>query len=448
MLAQSIVALSMTAFAAVNAVPVAESHARRAIDLTRRDIADVQVGSTIGSQSGAYVGATVADSGDIDAEVAAKLGHLLGLDLKTDVGLGKLLHGLLPSLFNKRDIINTDIGATVGSKTSANVGAVVKDNLDTSVDVDAKVGRLLGLDVNANLGLGKLLKNILSLGGLIHKRDDVTLDLDARIASLLATDVGVRANLADILYQLTHLDVSINAKRDLVNTDINADVAGIKTGVDATIKNNLDTSANVDLDAGRLAQAKANLNLGLGRLLKSVFGLLGVHSKRDLVSLDVDATLANLLNADAEAKVQVQNFITALLSANVNVKRSLVDGTVLASADENGINSGTVVSAAGATAGVGELINKDGVAAGAKLDSDLADADVEALLNKNGLATGATVSSGDVNAGLGLIASSSGDVSTGVVANVGNLVSADGSIDLGLAKLLHGLLGGIISAHN
>ncbi|GAA5909367.1 uncharacterized protein JCM6883_005855 [Sporobolomyces salmoneus] len=284
MLVKTAFTLSLAALA--TAAPLQRE--RRQIDLTKRgDIVNADVVANLGKHSGAAVQAVVSGAGDVTADVDAKLGHLLSLDTNLSLGLGRLLKGLLGGLLGKRDlenvvaelvkrgdIVNADIGAQVGKNTNADIKAIVSGTGDVVADVDAKIGHLLSLDTNVSLGLGKLLRAL--LGGLLGKRD------------------------------LTSEELYKRANDDLVNVDLDSTIGhNSHADVSAVVGGDLDTEVDADVKLGHLLGLDANVSLGLGKLLKALFG---PHHKRDLTAsvkgnvagivTDTEATLSSATGLD------------------------------------------------------------------------------------------------------------------------------------------------------
>ncbi|GAA5988309.1 hypothetical protein JCM5350_002851 [Sporobolomyces pararoseus] len=376
MLVKSALTLSLVALA--TAAPLQES--RRSIDLSKRgDILNTDINAQLGKHSGADVSAVISGSGDITADVDAKLGHLLGLDANVSLGLGRLLKGLLGGLLGKRDltlaieelskrsdIVNTQIGTTIGKNSGANVGAVVAGNGDITADVDAKLGHLLGLNADVSLGLGRLLKGL--LGGLLGRRDLSSEELYKR-----ANDDLVNVNLDSTIGRNSHLDAS------------------------ATVGKSLDTDVQLDTKLGHLLSLDANASLGLGKLLR---GLLTLHHKRALI----ESETAALLN-------------------------------------EHGLASGVTASVGSAVnAGAGVIATADGVLAGVKGNVGQITTDTEAALTKEGLAAGSYVATDKSVVGAGLIANKDG-VDAGLVASLGKILGV--KVDAKTTPILRGLLGGL-----
>ncbi|GAA5881288.1 hypothetical protein JCM16303_000112, partial [Sporobolomyces ruberrimus] len=374
MLVQTAFAISLAALA--TAAPLQEG--RRSIDFSKKsDIVNTDISAALGKHSGADVSAVVSKTGDITADVDAKLGHLLGLDANVSLGLGRLLKGLLGGLLGKRDltlsieelvkrgdIVNADVSAALGKHSGADVSAIVSKTGDITADVDAKLGHLLGLDANVSLGLGRLLKGL--LGGLLGKRE------------YTSEELYKRAN--DDLVDVT-LDSTIGHKSH--------------ANVDATVAKNLDIAADVDAKLGHLLGLKVDAGISLSSLLK---GLLGIH-KRALIdsataaTIDqtgvnagsyvasgssvagvgllsgkngIDAGLITQLGDLLSIKVDAQTtpILRGILAGLGIHKRALVDSATAATIDQTGVNAGSYVASGSSVAGVGLLSGKNGIDAG------------------------------------------------------------------------------------
>ncbi|GAA5829133.1 hypothetical protein JCM3766R1_000987 [Sporobolomyces carnicolor] len=349
-------------------------------------------------------------------------------------------------LSKRSDIVNVDVGTTIGKNSGANVGAVVAGNGDITADVDAKLGHLLGLDANVSLGLGKLLKGL--LGGLLGKRD-----IEFAVAEL--------------------------AKRaDIVNANVGAQI-GKNSGanVGAVVSGSGDITADVDAQLGHLLSLDTNLSLGLGKLLRGLLG--GLLGKREFTSeelykranddlvdvnlgstigknshadasvtvgksldteVDADVKLGHLLSLDANASLGLGKLLRGLLG--IHHKRALVDSDVAALLNEHGLATGVTASVGSAiNAGVGAIATAEGVAAGVKGNVGQIVTDTEATLTKEGLNLGSYVATDKSVVGAGLLSSKDG-IDAGVVAKLGNLLGV--KVDAKTTPILRGLLGGLL----
>ncbi|GAA5843437.1 hypothetical protein JCM5353_006960 [Sporobolomyces roseus] len=268
MLFKSFTVLSVAALAV--AAPLGQE--RRSIDFSKRgNLVDADVNALVGKHTSAEVAATVSKAGDITADIDAKVGkHLLDLGIDANIGLGRLLRGLLGGLFHKRDeivsieelakrsgdILNTDIDASIGHKTKASVDAVLTKSGELTADVDAKVGRLLGLNLDANVGLGRLLRGLF---GYHHKRDDITLLSDIELSHLLSTNVDLRVGLSQLLHSLLNVNVDADiSKRSTIESTTAAvlNEHGLAAGSLSTVGD------DVSVAAGAIANSQA-VNAGL-----------------------------------------------------------------------------------------------------------------------------------------------------------------------------------------
>ncbi|GAA5960171.1 hypothetical protein JCM3765_002495 [Sporobolomyces pararoseus] len=406
MLVKTAFALSVAALA--TAAPLQES--RRSVDLAKRsDIVDTAVGTTIGKNSGAAVVATVSDSGDVDAEVAAKLGNLLGLDTKASLGLSSLLKSLLTVHHKRDDIVNSQTGVTVGKNSGAAASVVVGGNLDTDVDVDAKLGHLLGLNADVSLGLGSLLKNL--LGGLLGKRDLSSEELYKR-----ANDDLVDVGLGSTIGKNSHADAS------------------------ATVGKNLDTQVDVDSKIGNLLGLKLDAGVSISNLLKS---LLTIHHKRDDISLGSNLDILHLIETNASLRLGLSQLLSQLVHIDIKTKRSVVESSTVASADSNGVVAATSATVGSAIdAGAAVVANANGVYTEVKGDVGNISTDTQAALSASGLNLGSYVKDSNSVVGAGFLSSKDG-TSTGLVAQLGNLLGVE--VNAQTTPILRGILSGLIS---
>ncbi|GAA6012846.1 hypothetical protein JCM11491_006198 [Sporobolomyces phaffii] len=405
MLVKTAFALSVAALA--TAAPLQES--RRSIDLSQRDLVNTQVGATAGKNSGAYLGAVVGNSGDVDVATDVRLGHLLGLDANASLGLGKLLKGLLGGLVKRDNIVDTNVGASLGKHSGANVAATVGSTGDINADVDAKLGHLLGLDANVSLGLGRLLKGL--LGGLL-KRDLSSEELYKR-----ANDDLVDVGLASQIGKNSHANAA------------------------ATVGSNLDTQVDVDSKIGHLLGLKLDAGVSISNLLR---GLLNVHHKRsDDVVVATDLDIAHLIASNIDIRLGLAQLLNSLIHVDIKTKRSEIDSNTYASVDSNGIVAATqasVGSAVDATAAA--VVNAQGVAASVEGNVGNIVTDTKATLTKEGLNAGSYVATDKSVVGAGLLSGKDG-INAGAVAQLGSLLGVQ--VDAKTTPILRGLLRGLLS---
>ncbi|GAA5909378.1 uncharacterized protein JCM6883_005859 [Sporobolomyces salmoneus] len=403
MLVKTAFALSVAALA--TAAPLQET--RRSINLSERDLVDTAVGTTIGKNSGAAVIAKVSDSGDIDTATAAKLGQLLGLDATASLGLGRLLRGLL---HKRDDIVNTNVGATLGKNSGADASVVIGDGLDTEVDVDAKLGHLLGLDTHVSLGLSKLLKGL--LGGLLGKREVATEQLYKRANDDLV-DVGTLTTIGK----------------------------GSYVGATTTVGDNLDTQVDVASKLGNLLGLKLDAGVSLSNLLK---GLITIHHKRDDVVVSSDLELLHLLESNVNLRLGLSQLLQSLVHVDIKTKRSVVDSSSLVSADASGVLAATAATVGSSTNAVAAVAaNANGVATSVKGNVGQITTDTEATLSSaSGLDLGSYVAGGNSVVGAGLLTGDEG-IDAGLVSKLGNILGV--TVDAKTTPILTNLLKGLIS---